>query len=185
MRPSVISSPVAEFDARFAAAMETLNLDHCESYLTALSGGADSTGLALLTQRYADAKCKLHHAVIVDHGIREGSNDEARRVQNRLQEYGIVSKIMTIHERSPKSALQEWARFNRYHILLSAARERNAALLFAHHADDQAETVAMRLLKGSGLSGLAGIPALRSQYGVTVARPVLGWSSNQLLFFCS
>jgi len=185
MLPSVIASPVAEFDARFAAAMATLRLDSCESYLTALSGGADSTGLALLTQRYADAKCKAHKAVIVNHGLRDCSFDEARRVQNRLKEHGVVSEIISISKPRPKSAVQEWARLNRYRILISAARQRNAALLFAHHAGDQAETVAMRLLKGSGPSGLAGIPALRSQYGVIIARPVLNWPSDQLSIFCS
>ena len=185
MPPSVIASSVAEFDARFAAAMAILRLDSCESYLTALSGGADSTGLALLTQRYADAKRKAHKAVIVDHGLRDSSNAEARRVQNRLKEHGVVSEIISIPKPQPKSAVQEWARLNRYNILISAARQRNAALLFAHHAGDQAETVAMRLLRGSGPSGLAGIPALRSQYGVTIARPVLNWPSDQLPFFCS
>ena len=185
MLPSVIPSSVSEFDVRFAAAMAELNLDSCESYLTALSGGADSTALALLAQRYADAKCKSHNAVIVNHGLRDCSHDEARRVQNRLKKHGVVCEIISISETLPKSAVQEWARLNRYHILISAARKRNAALLFAHHAGDQVETVAMRLLKGSGLSGLAGITALRSQHGVTIARPVLSWSSDQLSFFCS
>ena len=185
MPPSVICSPVAEFDARFAAAMAALGLDHCESYLTALSGGPDSTGLALLAQRYADARCKSHNAVIVNHGIRDCSFAEASRVQNRLQKHGVVTEILSISVPRPRSALQEWARLNRYHILISAARERSAVLLFAHHAGDQAETVTMRLLRGSGLSGLAGIPALRSQHGVTIARPALSWKSDQLLFFCS
>ncbi len=185
MLPNVISDRVAEFDARFAASMVTLGLDHFDSYVTALSGGADSTGLALLTQRYADAKCKAHHAVIVNHALRDCSYDEARRVQSRLQVHGVVSEIMSVSSPRPMSGLQEWARLNRYHILISAARERKAALLFGHHADDQAETVVMRLLKGSGLSGLAGIPALRSQYGVTIARPALNWSPTQLSSLCS
>ena len=184
MLPSVTSSPIAAFDARFSAVMVALGLHHHESYVTALSGGADSTGLALLVQRYANAKRKKHHAVIVNHGLRDCAFDEALRVQSRLQKHGVVSKIISVSGPRPKSAVQEWARINRYRILISAAREQNAVLLFAHHTDDQAETVAMRLLKGSGLVGLAGIPVLRSQHGVTIARPVLCWSHAQLRDFC-
>ena len=69
-------------------------------------------------------------------------------------------------------------------MLLSAARQKKAALLFAHHASDQAETVAMRLLKSSGLNGLGGIACHRMQHGVVVARPVLGWMPDQLKAVC-
>jgi tRNA(Ile)-lysidine synthase len=57
-------------------------------------------------------------------------------------------------------------------------------LLFAHHAGDQAETVAMRLLKSSGLNGLGGIACHRLQHDVVVARPVLGWMPDQLKAVC-
>ena len=69
-------------------------------------------------------------------------------------------------------------------MLLSVARQKKAALLFAHHASDQAETVAMRLLKSSGLNGLGGIACHRMQHGVVVARPVLGWMPDRLKAVC-
>jgi tRNA(Ile)-lysidine synthase len=184
MLPSVKANSIVAFDARFAAVMAGLGLDQCTGYVTALSGGPDSTGLALLTQRYVDATGKHHHAVIVDHGLREGSGDEAERVQTRLRRFGIGSDIIQITEPRPTAGLQEWARINRHHALLAAARQKKAALLFAHHASDQAETVAMRLLKSSGLNGLGGIACHRLQHDVVVARPVLGWMPDQLKAVC-
>ena len=96
MLPSVKASLIADFDARFAAVMAGLGLDQCTGYVTALSGGPDSTALALLTQRYANANGKHHHAVIVDHGLRDGSGDEAKRVQTRLHRFGVSSDIIPI-----------------------------------------------------------------------------------------
>jgi len=184
MLPSVKASPITAFDASFAAAMAGLGLDQCTGYVTALSGGPDSTALALLTQRYADETGKNHHAVIVDHGLRDGSSNEAGRVQTRLRLFGIASDIIQITEPRPIAGLQEWARINRHHALFSVARQKKAALLFAHHAGDQAETVAMRLLKSSGLNGLGGIACHRMQHDVVVARPVLGWMPDELKAVC-
>ena len=184
MLPNVKASLINVFDASFAAVMAGLALDQCAGYVTALSGGPDSTALALLTQRYADAAGKHHHAVIVDHGLRDGSGDEAKRVQTRLRRFGVASDIIPITEPRPTAGLQEWARINRHQALLSVARQKKAALLFAHHAGDQAETVAMRLLKSSGLNGLGGIACHRMQHDVVVARPVLGWMPDQLKAVC-
>ena len=184
MLPSVKASSIAAFDASFAAVLAGLGLDQCARYVTALSGGPDSTALALLTQRYADATGKHHKAVIVDHGLRDSSGDEARRVQTRLRRFGIAIDIIQITEPRPTAGLQEWARINRHQALLSAARKKKAALFFAHHASDQAETVAMRLLKSSGLNGLSGIACHRMQHDVIVARPVLGWMPDQLKAVC-
>ena len=66
MQPSVKASLINAFDASFGAVMVRLGLDQASGYVTALSGGPDSTALALLTQRYADVTGKHHHAVIVD-----------------------------------------------------------------------------------------------------------------------
>jgi len=184
MLPSVKASLIKAFDVSFHAVMARLKLDQSLGYVTALSGGPDSTALALLTQRYADAAGKHHHAVIVDHGVRDGSGNEAERVQTRIRRFGIASDIIRVTEPRPNSGLQEWARTKRHHVLLSVARQKKAALLFAHHASDQAETVAMRLLKSSGLNGLGGIACHRMQHDVVVARPVLGWMPDELKAVC-
>ena len=175
---------VADAQSCFALAMAKLELDRHSSYLTALSGGADSSALALLTQHYANAVGKRHLAVIVDHGLRDQSYIEACRVQSQMRSHGVTSDIVSIDGPRPSSGLQEWARLRRYQILMSVARDRKAVILFAHHAGDQAETIAMRLLRGSGLVGLAGIPASRIQHGITISRPLLGWSHDQLLRVC-
>lgn len=182
--PSKPQNILAEARSGFALAMSKLELDRHSSYLTALSGGADSSALALLTQHYANATGKRHLAVIVDHGLRDQSYNEARRVQDHMRSYGVASDIISIGGRRPTSGLQEWARGRRYQVLTSVARDRQAVILLAHHAGDQAETVAMRLLKGSGFAGLAGIPATRVQHGITISRPLLGWSHDQLLRVC-
>ncbi|MFZ9135762.1 MAG: tRNA lysidine(34) synthetase, partial [Candidatus Puniceispirillaceae bacterium] len=148
------ANPIIAYDDRFAAAMARLGLDQCNGYLTAVSGGPDSTALALLTARYAAVAGKPHQAVIINHQLRAEAGAEARRVQARLLRYQISADIIPITAPRPASGLQEWARLNRHNILRSMARQRDAALLFGHHAGDQAETVAMRLLKGSGLAGL-------------------------------
>ena len=124
MLPSVKANPIRAFDARFAAVMAGLGLDQCTGYVTALSGGPDSTALTLLTQRYANVTGKHHHAVIVDHGLRNGSGDEAERVQTRLRCFGIASDIIQITEPRPTTGLQEWARINRHQALLAAARQK-------------------------------------------------------------
>ena len=175
---------VSDVQSCFALAMVKMELDLHSSYLTALSGGADSSALALLTQHYANAVGKRHLAVIVDHGLRDQSYTEARRVQDQMRSHGVTSDIISIDGPWPRSGLQEWARLRRYQALMSVARDRQAVILFAHHAGDQAETIAMRLLKGSGLVGLAGIPSTRIQHGITISRPLLGWSHDQLLRVC-
>ena len=178
------TSSIADPNIGFAAVMAELGLDQHRSYLTALSGGADSSALALLTQQYAKAVGKPHHAVIVDHGLRDHSFAEACRVRDQMHSHEVASSIISIKDPPPTSGLQEWARLHRHRILMSVAREREAVLLFAHNADDQAETIAMRLLKMSGITGLAGIPSMRAQHGVIISRPLLGWSHDRLLLVC-
>jgi tRNA(Ile)-lysidine synthase TilS/MesJ len=124
MLPSVKASLIADFDARFAAVMAGLGLDQCTGYVTALSGGPDSTALALLTQRYVDAAGKHHHAVFVDLGLRVGAGVVAKRVQTRWHRFGVSSDIIPIIEPRPTAGLQEWARINRHQALLSTARQK-------------------------------------------------------------
>ena len=184
MQTKKSKNTLADAQSHFASAMAELKLDLHSSYLTALSGGADSSALALLTQQYANSVGKPHLAVIVDHGLRDQSYAEARRVQKRMRSHGVTSHIISIDSPRPTSGLQEWARLRRYQILMSVARDRQAAILSAHHSGDQAETIAMRLLKGSGLVGLAGIPSTRIQHGITISRPLLRWSHDELLRVC-
>jgi tRNA(Ile)-lysidine synthase len=126
----------------------------------AVSGGPDSTALLLLTARWRKRRNGGPRllAVTVDHGLRPESRKEAAAVHRLAR--GLDVRHRTVCWRGPKPAtgLQQKARAARYRMLAAAARSAKAGcILTAHTLDDQAETVMLRLLRGSGPSGLAGM----------------------------
>ena len=130
------------------------------------SGGADS--LALLALAVDDGLAPT--AVHVDHGLRAGSDREADFVADAAARLGagFDARQVTV---APGPNLEARARAVRYDALEAARVEHGAtAVLVAHTADDQAETVVLNLLRGSGSAGLAGMPARRGH----VVRPLLG-----------
>ncbi len=144
---------------------------HVPRLAAAVSGGADSTALALLAQGWAVARGGDVLALIVDHGLRENSAAEAALTAARLQHCGIASRILTLTGLHG-AGLQEQARAARYEALSMAAREAGRPhLLFGHHAADQAETVAMRAARGAG--GAEGMPAWSARHDVVLLRPLL------------
>lgn len=144
------------------------------SIAVAVSGGADSMALAVLLSDWAEARGGQVIALTVDHGMRAGSGSEAREVGRRLSGLGIESHLLTWTGAKPRSNRQAEARAARY-ALLSAwcARRGLLHLGVGHHRDDQAETFLLRLARGSGLDGLAGMPAVREQAGMRLLRPLL------------
>ncbi|OYV39019.1 MAG: tRNA lysidine(34) synthetase TilS [Rhodospirillales bacterium 20-64-7] len=137
----------------------------------AVSGGADSTALALLAQGWARDRGGDVTGYIVDHGLRAESRDEAATVAARLAGRGISSRILTLQGLGPP-ALQEKARAARYQALGAAARaDGRLHLLLGHHAGDQAETVAMRAARGP--HGLEGMAAWSARADIVVLRPLL------------
>jgi tRNA(Ile)-lysidine synthase len=111
----------------------------------AVSGGADSLALLVLA---VHAGCTVT-AVHVDHGLREGSADEADVVRDAAARYGAAFRAETV-DVSPGPNLEARARAARYAVL---PRD----VLTGHTADDQAETVLLNLLRGAALDGLAGM----------------------------
>ena len=152
----------------------------------AVSGGPDSMALLLLA---AAARPGQVEAATVDHGLRAGSRDEAQMVADVCEEMEVPHAILSIEwDLLPTSALQEQARAVRYGALSAWLEERGLeALLTAHHLDDQAETLVMRLNRGSGVRGLAGmrpsalVPGSADQ---VLLRPLLGWRQRELAEFC-
>ena len=127
----------------------------------AVSGGRDSLALALLAHDWAGALDGRIVGLIVDHGLRRESADEAAKTRDLLVRHGIAAEVLRWRGAKPASGLQEAAREARYRLLLAACRRRGILhLLVAHHADDQAETVVMRAARGSGPDGLAGMASL-------------------------
>ncbi len=146
--------------------------------VVAVSGGSDSTALLLLVMdRIAatGANTKIL-AVTVDHGLRREAGEEARAVSGFCNSIGVVHRTMRWERTEPLAAgIAASARSARYRLLSQAADEFGADVIFTGHTlDDQIETVAMRLARGSG-RGLAGIAPLMLHDGrFWIARPLLG-----------
>ncbi len=136
----------------------------------AVSGGADSSALALLAAGWGRPL-----ALIVDHGLRPGSDAEAAATAQRLAGRGIPSRRLRLDGLLPGPALPERARRARYAALEEVCRAAGLAhLLLGHHAGDQAETVLMRTRRGSGPRGRAGMAAIAATRDAWLIRPLLG-----------
>ncbi|WP_030526639.1 tRNA lysidine(34) synthetase TilS [Phycicoccus jejuensis] len=152
--------------------------------LVACSGGADSTALADAA-RYEGERAGLRvGAVVVDHGLRDGSREVAEETGARLRSLGLdpVSVASTWVPAGGPDGLESMARQARYRVLDDAVRHHGARLvLLGHTRDDQAEQVLLGLARGSGARSLAGMPAARGPY----RRPLLGLTREQTRAACT
>ncbi|HEV7747431.1 MAG TPA: tRNA lysidine(34) synthetase TilS [Pyrinomonadaceae bacterium] len=152
--------------------------------VVAVSGGADSTALLLgLDELVKKEKLAVNLIVAhLDHGLRPASRKDALWVKQLASELGyeVVSGRANLKSESRKSEnLEQAARDARYKFLLKTAGTRAVHVLTAHTLDDQAETVLLRLLRGSAAEGLSGTPAIRElKRGseVLLVRPLLAWA---------
>ncbi|WP_326523097.1 tRNA lysidine(34) synthetase TilS [Sphingomonas sp.] len=169
--------PAAQALARFRNDLGSLIDLERDKVLVAVSGGADSIALLLLTHAVIGERCI---AATVDHRLREASASEALFVGAVCRTRGIRHDILTgvLPDRVGRTAnLSARARALRYRLLEEWRVARGARwLATAHHADDQLETFVMRANRGAGVGGLAGIRR-RSAH---IIRPVLGWRRNRL-----
>jgi tRNA(Ile)-lysidine synthase len=151
----------------------------------AVSGGADSMALMHLANlwRLERGKAAPRLSVLsVDHGLRDGSAKEAEWVAERASDLCLESSILRWQLGEKKSRIQEDARAARYALMASYAHANGLeALVTAHHLDDQAETLLMRLGRGSGVDGLAAIPERGRWAGLSVLRPFLDVPKAQLV----
>jgi tRNA(Ile)-lysidine synthase len=158
--------------ARLMAPFEPF--ETCPELGVAVSGGRDSLSLAVLAHEWAVARGGRILALIVDHGLRPEAAGEALATARLLESLGIESLIRRWTGAKPSAGLQEAARGARYRLLREVCHERGILhLLVAHHADDQAETIAMRAARASGPDGLAGMAALVEWPEVRLLRPLL------------
>lgn len=153
----------------------------------AVSGGPDSMALLLLT---ASARPSEIEAATVDHGLRNGSRAEAEAVAAVCAELNVPHETLLIDWTAPPtSAVQERARDARYGALAKWMQTRALeVLLTAHHLDDQAETVMMRLNRGSGSKGLGGMRSVSTVPGaphLKFVRPLLQWRRHDLEAICA
>jgi tRNA(Ile)-lysidine synthase len=151
----------------------------------AVSGGADSMALLYLAARWRQLAPDLapeFHVLTVDHGLRPEARAEAQRVAAAAASHDMSHAVLTWRARETTSRLQERARIARYDLMSDHCRKRGIGrLATAHHLDDQAETVLMRLARGSGVDGLAAIPKRSFWAGVEIARPLLDVSKSRLV----
>jgi tRNA(Ile)-lysidine synthase len=169
-------------DAAFAGL-----IGESEAVLVALSGGPDSTALlVLLTEWAASRSTPSIAAATVDHGLRAGSAAEAEHCAALSRRLGVPHATLCWEGPKPETGLQEAAREARYRLLAAHAGVIGARhVVTAHHAEDQAETVLMRLSAGSGIGGLGGIRPSASRDGVILVRPLLDMPKADLVAFCA
>jgi tRNA(Ile)-lysidine synthase len=142
----------------------------------AVSGGADSLALMLLAQRWAAGLSKASKLIVysVDHGLRPEAGAEVAMVLRAAARLGLAARGLAWSGEKPASGVQEAARAARYRLMGAAMAEDGASvLLTAHHIQDQAETVLMRMAHGSGIEGLKGMTEFAEVEGVRVHRPLL------------
>ena len=150
----------------------------------AVSGGPDSVALMWLAARWRRALGRGPRlvAVTVDHGLRAESAREASEVKRLARSLNLPHHTLRWTGAKPKAGLPAAARAARYRLLAKAAQDHGAThILTAHTRDDQAETLLMRMLRGSGIAGLSAMARQTPREGVVLARPLLNVSKAQLI----
>ena len=155
-----------------------------KSFAIGVSGGADSLCLAYLSKIYSSELNNKIHVLIVNHNLRKESYKEALKVGKILKKKGMDSKILNWKGKIPKSNIQKKARDIRYSLIFNYCLKRKINyLVTAHHRDDQIENFFIRLLRGSGLSGLASMTE-NTNYNkkLKIIRPLLNIKKTDLKY---
>ena len=179
-----LSIDLASLEQDFQHTLEDLGLKPTSRIVIGVSGGTDSMALAGLCANWSDDAKNNSIAIIIDHGLRAESGTQATLSQIELEKLNLKSKIIKIDNTKPTGNIQNWARNQRYQILLSEARALDGILMIAHHQDDQLETLYMRLEHNSGLVGLAGMKMQRYYQAVRIIRPLLHRKKAELRAYC-
>ncbi|CAK8534027.1 unnamed protein product [Lathyrus sativus] len=207
------SIDISKFRQSFSNRMDMAGIKPHHRVALGVSGGPDSIALCVLTAGWKTAAVNsvgTDHsgfipgllAIIVDHGLRAESKDEANVVRNRVSEMGIRCEIVSCDWPSGKpkqGQLQKAAREMRYQVFHDVcAKHQIGVLLIAHHADDQAELFILRLSRSSGVLGLAGTPftsqifpmhthsygEVPTNQGILLVRPLLDFSKEDMYKIC-
>ena len=146
-----------------------------------VSGGIDSLALVFLAKDWLHSINGKVIALTVNHNLRKEAFDEALSVQKLLQQNDIEHHILDWHHDKIVSNIQEKAREARLELLTDWCNKHNILhLMLAQHSQDQAETVLIKICRGSGLNGLTGMPAVNIVNKIRVIRPFLSFSKSQL-----
>ena len=175
------AAPPTDLVERFLSDLEAL-AGVPAALAVAVSGGPDSLALLLLARAALPGRVR---AATVDHGLRAESADEAEEVARLCGVLGVPHRILKVRVERAGEGVQAAARAARYSALAGWMEGEGLDLLAtAHHCDDQAETLLMRLNRGSGVAGLAGVRAMGAVPGsggrLRLCRPLLGWRRGEL-----
>lgn len=172
--------------------IQRFNMLKCnDRVIVAVSGGPDSVALVHLLSRLKKKRHLYLHLAHLNHMIRKDEADaDSVFVENLAKRLGFPvtceSKRVGDFAKKAKLSLEEAARKLRYDFLLKVAKEEVASkIALGHNQDDQAETVLMRFLRGSGISGLRGIPAKRELDNCLIIRPLIETGRREILHFLS
>ena len=155
-----------------------------KNFVIGLSGGVDSMALLYLIKRFLDQNKSMKinvFPIIIDHNLRVESSSEAENVKSISEGIGFKTTIKKIEKQKPNGNIQNWARENRRELLFESCSDLRANLILAHHLDDQAETLYMRLSKNSGLDGLSGMKTITFWNGIFILRPFLTFSKEEIV----
>ena len=163
---------------------KNLNVLKLQKIAVALSGGADSMCLTFLLNTF----CKLYDisllAITVNHKLRKDSTLETRKVAKNLIEMSIKHDILNWEHQDIDSSIQNRARNARYKLLANHCKNNDIDNLFvAHTYDDQAETILLRIIRGSGIDGISGMNFFNSINGINILRPLLIFRKRQIIEF--
>ena len=155
-----------------------------KSFALAVSGGPDSLCLAYFSKIYSAEFGNKIHILIVDHNLRKESHKEALKVKEILKKRKIQSRILRWKGKIPKNNIQKNARDLRYLLISNYCLKKNIKYLAtAHHRDDQIENFFIRLLRGSGLTGLSSM-STNTKYSsrLKIIRPFLHFKKMDLKY---
>ncbi len=173
-------------EATFARLMQGVEPFETRPWMAvAVSGGPDSMALCVLLARWTRRNGGETVALTVDHGLRLESAAEARLVGKRVAALGVPHHVLTRTGPAPRANIQATVRTARYQLLEDWCRRQGILhLALAHHEDDQAETVLLRLARGSGVQGLAAMAPVVYRRDVRLVRPLLTVARQHLRETC-
>jgi len=174
---------VAKFDERFDGEhllQSMARLPQARMYWVGFSGGADSSALLHALHKSRNKLQSPVHAIHFHHGLSSDADNWQQHCQNFCKERNISFTSYKLNiKQAKRTSIEEESR-NRRYLAIGEILQPGDIYLTAHHADDQAETLFLNLMRGSGIEGLAGIPELRNLGAGWVARPLLNTRRSEL-----
>ena len=163
-------------EIRTAVRAHLQQLEAGDTFLVAVSGGADSLALAYALKKESEPLALQAIAVTIDHQLQSQSTAVAKKTSEQLRSFGYTEVLIEKVDVSTESGIEAGARDARYQALSSIAKKLNAARVFLGHTrDDQAETVLLGLARGSGTRSLSGMAIENGIY----LRPLLAITREQ------